>query len=208
MRAVVVVAVMLLSACASDKLALAPAPGVDLTGHWQLNDADSDDPLRLMQSQNAINSPAEQSGGQGGGGQGGQGGGGRGGRQGGRGGPGVGLPGGPMGPSMPGMGAMGAGLRWPGKSLEVTQVAGIVTFNSDGKRQVFRPIAGDRKPKPHGPLPEDPSHGRDAPVRSRADVPPPRCGWEERTLIIQGDDRTMIIRRSKSAIACRTMANA
>ncbi len=186
MRAVVV-ACVLLSACVSDKLALVPAPGVDLTGHWKLNEADSDDPLRLMQSQNAINSPSAQGGGQGGG-QGGQGGG-RGGRQGGRGGPGAGLPGsGPTGPAMPGMGAMGAGLRWPGKTLDVKQVAGVVTFDSEGKSQVFRPVAGDRAAAHHGLPADDPSHGRDPPPRSRGDSPPPRCGWEDRTLVIQGDD--------------------
>ncbi len=192
MRAAVMVACVLLSACASDKLALVPAPGVDLSGHWKLNEADSDDPLRLVQSQNATNSPSSpgsQGGGQGGG-QGGQGGGGRGGRQGGRGG-GAGFPvgGGPMGPTMPGVGAIGAGLRWPGKTLDVKQVSGVVTFDSDGKSQVFRPVAGDRKPAHHGPPPgDDPSHGRDAPPRSRSEAPPPRCGWEDKTLVIQGDD--------------------
>jgi hypothetical protein len=190
MRAVVgALLMMLLSACASDKLALLPPPGVDMTGHWKLNEADSDDPLRLVQSQNATNSPSAQ-GGQGGqgGGQGGQGGG-RGGRQGGRGGPGAGLPGTPMGPAMPGIGAIGAGLRWPGKTLEVKQVAGVVTFDSDGKSQVFRPVAGDRKARPHhGPPGDDPSHGRDLPAHGRGDGPPPRCGWEERTLVVQGDD--------------------
>lgn len=185
---------LLLYACASDRLALLPPPGVDLTGHWKLNEADSDDPLRLVQSQNATNSPSAQGGGQGGGGQGGgQGGGGqgggRGGRQGGRGGPGAGLPGGPLGPVMPGMGAIGAGLRWPGKTLEAKQVAGVVTFESDGKSQVFRPVAGDRKPPHHGPAGgDDPSHGRDPPAHGRGDGPPPRCGWEDRTLVIQGDD--------------------
>src|SRR5216684_4913314 len=131
MRLVVVVAVMCLAACASEKLAQAPPAGVDFSGRWKLNEADSDDPQRLIQAQ--INGPAagqSSSGGSGGGGSGG----GRGGRQGGRGGAGGMIPGGggPGGPVMPPVSALSDGLRWPGKQLEIKQVAGVVAFTSDG----------------------------------------------------------------------------
>ena len=87
-----------LAACASEKLAPAPPPGVDFSGHWKLNEADSDDPQRLIQAQ--LNAPAgaQSTAPSGGGGSGG-----RGGRGGGRGGPGGTSPGGPTGPAMPSM---------------------------------------------------------------------------------------------------------
>ena len=40
---------ILLAACASEKLALAPPAGVDFSGSWKLNQADSDDPQRLLE---------------------------------------------------------------------------------------------------------------------------------------------------------------
>src|SRR6202158_2371799 len=51
MRTALALAVILLTACASEKLALAPPAGVDFTGSWKLNQADSDDPQRLLQNQ-------------------------------------------------------------------------------------------------------------------------------------------------------------
>src|ERR1700679_4076112 len=93
MRLIVVLSVICRAACASEKLAQAPPPGVDLCGAWQLNEADSDDAQRLIAAQfnapaaNQSNSPDA------------GGGGGRGGR--GRSGAG-GMPlGAPMGPVMP-----------------------------------------------------------------------------------------------------------
>ena len=53
---VVVLAVMCLAACASEKLEQAPPAGVDFSGSWKLNVADSDDPQRLIQAQ--FNAPA------------------------------------------------------------------------------------------------------------------------------------------------------
>jgi hypothetical protein len=55
----VAIAVIFLSACASDKLALAPAAGVDLTGHWKLNEADSDDPQRNSMPPRIPRTPRE-----------------------------------------------------------------------------------------------------------------------------------------------------
>src|ERR1700730_15898153 len=98
MRLVVVLAVMCLAACASETLGQAPPVGVDFSGRWKLNIADSDDPQRLIQAQFST-ARADQNGSPSGGS------GGRGGRQaGGRVGPGG--PGGPGGPVMPPVSAL------------------------------------------------------------------------------------------------------
>lgn len=176
------VAVLCLAACASEKLAQAPPVDVDFSGHWKLNEADSDDPQRMLQAQfnqaaSAQNNPS--SGGSGG----------RGGRQGGGRGDG-GLPlGGASGPIMPSVNAMGEGLRWPGKALEIKQVAGVVAFTSGGASRVCQPMDGAGKPhRQHAwSYNRDSAAGRDAAPRAR-DAPPPRCGWAEKTLIVQGGD--------------------
>jgi hypothetical protein len=181
-----VLAMMCLAACASDKLAPAPPVDVDFSGHWKLNEADSDDPQRLVQAQfnqqtAAQNDPST----------GGSGGGGRGGRGGGRGGAGGmgAVRGGPGGPAMPSVGAMGEGLRWPGKTLEVKQVAGVVAFISEGASRVCQPMDASGKPHHHYPQSNDRdgAAARDTSPRAR-DAPPPRCGWAEKTLIVQGGD--------------------
>src|SRR5882762_2285523 len=168
MRLVVVVTVMCLAACASEKLQQAPPAGVDFSGRWQINEADSDDPQRLIQAQ--IDGPAKAqstSGGSGGGGSGG----GRGGRQGGgRGGAGGMVPGGPNGPVMPPVSAMSEGLRWPGKQLDIKQVAGVVAFSSNGINRVCQPMDAGKVHRHH---PD--SAGRDR-------------GSSEKTLIVQGGD--------------------
>src|SRR5258706_15222467 len=110
MRTVLALGVILLTACASEKLALAPPAGVDFSGTWKLNQADSDDPQRLLQNQTEPGRAKASSGGftsggpaGGGGAPGGGGGGGRGG--GARGGTGGG--GGPGHPPPPTAGARG-----------------------------------------------------------------------------------------------------
>jgi hypothetical protein len=187
MRLLAVMALVCLAACASEKLAQAPPPGVDFSGRWKLNEADSDDPQRLIQAQ--LNAPAggqsnSPSGGSGGGA------GGRGGRQGGgRGGAGGTSPGGPSGPAMPSMNTMSDGLRWPGKQLEIKQVAAVVAFTSDGINRVCQPTDAGKFHK-HRAAAADrdgASPGRDRPTRAR-DAPPPHCGWMEKTLIVQGGD--------------------
>ena len=174
MRFSVLLAVAFLAACAGEKLAQAPPAGVDFSGRWKLNEADSDDPQRLLQAQfdNPTSSQASAPPGGGGGG--------RGGRGGGRGG--GGGPAGPQGPQMPSAGALDEGLRWPGKQLEIKQVAGVVAFTSDGINRVCQPTDGGKSHRPHGD-----SGDRDAPVRGR-DTPPPRCGWTDKTLVVQGGD--------------------
>jgi len=165
MRLVVVLAVMCLAACASEKLEQAPPAGVDFSGHWKLNEADSDDPQRLIQAQsNGVAGRSNTSGGSGGGG--------RSGRQGGRGGPGGMNLGAPGGPVMPSLSALGEGLRWPGKQLEIKQVGGVVAFTSNGNSLVCQPASAGKIHRHH----------------ADRDAPPPRCGWSEKTLIVQGGD--------------------
>lgn len=184
MRLVVIVSLMCLAACASDKLAQSPPAGVDFSGHWKLNVEDSDDPQRLIEAQlnptgNSQNTTTQQGGGSGG----------RGGRQGGRNGASGAYPGGPVGPAMPSLPAMSDAVRWPGKQLDVKQVAGVVAFTSEGINRVCEPSEGGRGHHHHGDGPDDrgPPGGRDAAPRAR-DVPPPHCGWEEKTLIVRGGD--------------------
>jgi hypothetical protein len=183
MRILVAVAVICLASCASEKLAQAPPAGVDFTGRWKLNEADSDDPQRLLLAQ--INGPGGgQSSAPGGSG----GGGGRGGRGGGRGGAGPGLSG-PAGPAMPSVSAMGESLRWPGKQLEIKQVAGVVAFTSDGGSVICQPMEGGPHRRTHGDGAgrDGDASRRDVPSRSR-DAPPPRCGWAEKILIVENRD--------------------
>jgi hypothetical protein len=190
MRVAVVVTLVLLCACASEKLALAPPHGVDFSGQWRLNEADSDDPLRLAQNQADPSKTAAGPGQPGG--PGGQGGSGRGGR-GGRGGGGAGGAGGfgangPTGPSMPGVGAMGEGLRWPGREVEIKQVAGVVAITSGGVNRVYQPVSFDQKPRHHKPPDDDPrDRDRDRPGRDRGGAPT-HCGWDDKTLVVQSGE--------------------
>jgi hypothetical protein len=179
MRLVVILAVVCLAGCASDKLAEAPPAGVDFSGRWKLNEADSDNPQRLLQAQ--LNAPAAGQRAQPDDGSGG----GRGGRGGGRGG---GNSGGPGGPAMPSVGALGEGLRWPGKQLEIKQVAAVVAFTSDGINRICQPTdAAKFRQHKHRPAEDGAAVGRAAPLHSR-EAPPPLCGWTEKTLIVQRGD--------------------
>jgi hypothetical protein len=175
MRTIVALAVVCLAACASEKLGQAPPAGVDFSGHWKLNEADSDDPQRLLQAQIDASS-SSQSNGPGGAG-----------RQGGRGGAGGFGAGAPLGPAMPSVSALSEGLRWPGKQLEIKQVAGVVAFTSNGNSVICQPLDGEKPHGHHGGGREGGAAGRDAPSRSR-ESPPPRCGWEDKTLIVQSGD--------------------
>src|SRR5438552_5297245 len=103
MRAASAVAVVLLCSCASDRLSVNPPQGVDFSGKWLLNEADSDDPLHLLQAQNAAAGSHDSNDGNGGS---------RSGRHGGTRG-GAGPNGGYAGPPAPPLGAMSAPLRWP-----------------------------------------------------------------------------------------------
>jgi hypothetical protein len=169
MRVAVFAAIIALSACATDNLRQAPPSGVDFTGRWKLNEPESDDPMHLQQTANAQ--AAATAGNTGNSGS-------RAGR-GGRGG-GVGYPA-PVGPATPAMTAMAEALRFPGKQLEIKQVAGVVAFTSEGRNRVCQP--SNRNPKKaqyHGN-----SSDRDAPLPAAREAPPPSCGWFDKTLIVR-----------------------
>lgn len=167
MRSVVLLVIVCLAACASETLEQGPPVGVDFTGRWKLNVADSDDPQRLIQAQfntASANQNGSPPGGSGGGGPQGRQAGGR-----------V-VPGGPV---MPPVSALHEGLRWPGRQLEIKQVAGVVAFTSEGINRVCQPT-GARGVRLHRAAERGASHGRDA--------LPPQCGWTDKTLVVQGGD--------------------
>jgi len=185
MRVALLVALMCLAACASEKLALAPPSGVDFTGHWKLDEADSDDPLRVVQSSQTADTGPGTSGTSGSsGGRRGQGG--RGGGQGGRGGaPGGGYGAGVAAPPPPGVGTLNEALKWPGKELEIKQVAGVVALTSAGASRVFQPVVADGNTHRHRKPPDSDDAPRDRDMRARDDGPPPVCGWDGKTLVVQ-----------------------
>jgi hypothetical protein len=169
MRIGVFAAIIALSACASDNLSLAPPPGVDFTGRWKLNEADSDDPLHLLQTANSQAAEGAGNSGNSGG-------------RGGRGPQGVGVPT-LIPPATPAMGALAEALRFPGKQLEIKQVGGVVAFTSGGKNRSCQPGNAKKGPRHHYS-----SSDRDAPLPSAREAPPPSCGWSEKTLIVQSRD--------------------
>ena len=165
MRVAVFLTITLLAACASEKLQLAPPVGVDLSGHWQLNTADSDDPQRLISG--PINSPYGRNSSSGGGNRG---------RGAGPGNGSFGEGGGSFGPAIPTVSALSDGVRWPGKELAIKQVGSAVVFGSNGVNRSCRP---GEQASGHA--------GRDAPSTGR-DAVATRCGWEDKTLVIQNGD--------------------
>lgn len=179
MRHILLVTTLLIAACAHEELGSRPPSGVDLSGQWRLNVADSDDPLRLTQQALSSQTAGADAGGSTAPPQGGRG---RGQRQGGAGG--LGSLGGPMGPSAPGVMTLDEALRWPGKDLSITQGNTAITFSSAGRDETCRP--GEHRPK-HKP-PKDNPESHDAPQRGRGDALPPHCGWDEATLVVQPRD--------------------
>ncbi len=168
---------LFLAGCATDKLALAPPAGIDFSGHWSLNVADSDDPQHLLQAA-SVQSQAEKAATDGGSQS--QG------RSRGRGGSVPGYQPGSLGPPPPPAGAMGAGLRFPGREIEVKQVAGVVAFTSDGKTRVCQPSGSTSDARPHRKWK---NRGRDDDdLPSAREAPPPKCGWDDKTLIVQNTD--------------------
>jgi hypothetical protein len=177
MRVALLAAVVFISACASDEMRLAPPAGVDFSGHWRLNAADSDDPMHLLQIANAQAAGAADNSGNSG----------RGGR-GGRGGQTAGGYTATIPPATPSVSVLAEGSRFPGKLLDIKQVGGVLTFTSTGQTRVCQPGDAKKTPRHH----YDPSD-RDAPLPAARDAPPPKCGWLEKTLIVQsrelGEDR-------------------
>jgi hypothetical protein len=143
----------LLAGCADEKLAVAPAAGVDLSGHWKLNIADSDDPQRVGAAMASATAGA------------GPGGAGGSGRRGGRGGgaPGGGVPGGgstgsadgfsagPVGGSSLPVTALSEMFHWPGSDLVIKQLGGVAAFTSNDDNRVYQPGKASQKKHKHGP---------------------------------------------------------
>ena len=172
MRVALLAAVVFISACASDGLNLAPPPGVDFSGHWQLNVADSDDPMHLLQLANAqAASAADNASNSGRGGRGGRGGG-----------PASGYPG-LTPPATPSVSALADASRFPGKLLDIKQVGGVLTFASLGQTRVCQP-SGAKNSHHHSNASD-----RDAPLTAARDAPPPKCGWLEKTLIVRSSEQ-------------------
>jgi hypothetical protein len=158
MRIAMLVGACLLAACASNDLTPAPPSGVDLSGHWTLDEADSDDAQRLLQSQlkaatqNASGSGQTAN------------------RRGATG------PTAAMGPVMPPLLVLDEGLRWPGKQVSIKQSGPVVTFSSGGSVRDCQLKAA-----------KAPAHPGAA-TRGRGDAPPPRCGWDQGTLVVQSGE--------------------
>jgi hypothetical protein len=180
MRVALLVALVGLTGCASEKLALVPPSGVNFSGRWKLDEADSDDPMRIVQSQMTNTGPAASGSSGGRRGQGGRGGGG------GRGGAGGGYDAAGAGPPpLPAVGALSEALRWPGKELEIKQVAGVVAVTSSGDSRVFQPVADAHAHRHRKPDDDVGPRDRDMRTRGRDDGPPPICGWDGKTLVVQ-----------------------
>jgi hypothetical protein len=172
MRVALLAAVVLISACAADGLSLAPPRGVDFSGHWKLNAADSDDPMHLLQMANAQAAAATENTGSSG----------RGGRGGRGGGQGVGYPG-IIPPATPSVGVLAEAARFPGKQVDIKQVGGVLTFSSSDQTRVCQPGDAKRAHRRHD------AGDRDAPLPAARDAPPPSCGWLEKTLIVRSMER-------------------
>ncbi len=168
MRVAILAAVILLSACASNDMAVAPPPGVDFSGRWKLNVADSDDPLHLLQIANAQASAAADNANAGGRGR--------------RDRSGAGYPA-LTPPATPSVAVLADATRFPGKLLEIKQVNGVLTFTSEGQIRVCQPGDVHKARRPHGS-----GSDRDAPLPAARDTPPPKCGWSEKTLIVRSSE--------------------
>jgi len=177
MRRALTASVLALAGCASQPLDSAAPAAVDLSGHWTLNVADSDDAQRLMQSQIAAETA-----GVGAGGSTSPAGRGR------RGGAGPG-PMGAAGPMMPSVTTLDESLRWPGRDLSIKQTGDTVTFVSDGATRSCHPSALKGGKPHHRPSGEEGgAHSRDYPTRGRGDAPPPRCGWDAHSLVVRSGE--------------------
>jgi hypothetical protein len=170
-RAAIAAVLLAMSGCATNGLSLEPSKGVDFTGRWDLNVADSDDPQHLLLAANAQAAAASNANSS----QGQRGGGARGGGRGGSGGA-VGYQAPP--PPTPAINVLSEAFVWPGKKVEVKQVAGVVAFTSDGATRVCTPTTSDKKHR----------RGDDEHRPSGQDLPPLICGWLDKTLIVEGGE--------------------
>ena len=147
----------------------APPAGVDFSGHWKLNVADSDDPMHLLQIANAqAAAAADNAANSGRGGRGGRGG--------------AGYPG-LIPPATPSVSALAEASRFPGKQLDIKQMGAVLTFTSAGQTRVCQPGAAKKAPRQHYSASD-----RDAPLPAAREAPPPKCSWLEKTLIVQSSE--------------------
>lgn len=164
MRISVALLILALCACAAEHPNPNPPAGVDLSGTWKLNTADSDDAQRIMQAANTQSDTRQPlSAGSGRGGRGGRG----------------GMPGVPVsnGPPPPSMALLEQALRWPGAQLQIKQIGSIVTFNSAGRTRVCEPRDSGHTHRRH----------KRPPGRDDADAEsPPQCGWLDNALLVKG----------------------
>jgi hypothetical protein len=68
-------------------------------------------------------------------------------------------------------------LHWPGKDLQIKQVAGTVELTSENISRTFRPTGAKR---------HMPASTNDEGARRRGGAPP-LCGWSAKTLVVVGD---------------------
>ena len=160
MRIAMLAGACILAACASDQLATTPPSGVNLSGHWTLDEEDSDDAQRLLQSQLTAATANASGSGQTAPSR-------RGSRSAGP------VPTG--GPVMPPLGVLDEGLRWPGKDVSIKQSGAVVTFSTGGSMRDCQ-------------LTPSKASAHSAPTRGRGDAPPPRCGWDQGTLVVQSGE--------------------
>jgi hypothetical protein len=153
MRLIPCLVLCLLAGCAEEKLAVAPAAGVDLSGHWKLNIADSDDPQRVSAAMASATAGAGPGGAGGSGGR-------RGGRGGGGGAPGGGgsaggssdvFGAGPVGGMSLPVSALSEMFHWPGSDLVIKQLGGVAAFTSNDDNRVYQPGKASQKKHKHGP---------------------------------------------------------
>ena len=81
-----------------------------------------------------------------------------------------------MGPVMPPVTVLDEGLRWPGKDVSIKQAGSLVTFSSGGSVRDCQAAPGKAA-----------AHTSVA-TRGRGDAPPPRCGWDQGTLVVQSGE--------------------
>lgn len=154
----VLLLIVAVQGCA-DRLALRAPTGVDLSGTWHLNKADSDDPINVMQSQMAAlgaGAPGFPPGG---------------GPPGGRPPPGGFAGGAPVGPRID-PAALQRALNWPRETLVIRQQDASIEFDSDGQQRLLRPAS---RPCVSVPTPRG--------------VVAASCGWSQRSLVIKAESR-------------------
>jgi hypothetical protein len=88
---------------------------------------------------------------------------------------------------MPSVAVLDEALSWPGKDLTLNQNGGAVVFTSGGNVRSCRlgEGKGHHRPSSSG---NGPPRGRDAPSHGRGDAPPPRCGWDQSTLVVRSGE--------------------